>query len=208
MKIKDLPEELKANIKSHLKESSAKAEKGWSSCSKEEDSLTGHLFASLESQIDNEVNNWKWNISLKKFRGRGKGAFENKVGADGIISINIEYEGKIETKSILFQAKKGNGVSVKDQLKKMDRILPDGNMIILFTEKGYFGQTGKNYQTKKMEYKLGDYLSDIFIECKNGVWGVKYDEETERIVSIDNIIDKDYDYSIDYELDINIKRNE
>jgi hypothetical protein len=74
--------------------------------------MTGQLGACLRTGthtvvVDRaEINGaWKWSIDYTKFRGRGKGATENIIGADGIIELSVDWSGRKETKSLLFQAK-------------------------------------------------------------------------------------------------------
>jgi hypothetical protein len=107
-----LPEEVKASIAAHVIAAVAKAEALYNSAAQEEDSLTGQLGMALSSPVQSvtAVSNdrrgeWKWSISYTKFRGRGKGAPENIIGADGIFELRVTHGGGIETKSLLFQAK-------------------------------------------------------------------------------------------------------
>jgi hypothetical protein len=49
---------------------------------------------------------WRWSIDYTKFRGRGKGAAEKVLGADGIVELRLNHGRGEERKTALFQAKK------------------------------------------------------------------------------------------------------
>jgi hypothetical protein len=55
---------------------------------------------------NDEINGpWKWSIDYKKFRGRGPNATEFFLGADGILELTLDYGGRKDAKSLLFQSK-------------------------------------------------------------------------------------------------------
>lgn len=170
-----LPDFLVKNIQTHIREQSLEGEFGWEHANEEEDTLTGDYLSQLRTNWNNS-SDWKWRIKYTKVRGRGPGAYEKKIGADGIITIEFENNGERTYKSIIFQSKKKGNNNIKEQLKKMDDTLPDGNMVLVFTPRGYFAERGSEFTNdRNMNIRAGDYLADEFIGCKNGQWGVEYD---------------------------------
>ena len=54
--------------------------------------------------INNDGHEWRWNVNYKKFRGRGKEAFEKRIGADGIVQIEgVKHDRAAEAKAVLTQ---------------------------------------------------------------------------------------------------------
>jgi len=211
MTISDLPSLLIEDIKKHLISSSNEVEENFETCWEDEDALTGALLASIQTKEWQSNSGWKWKITANFLRGRGPNAIQSKTGADGIISLNINSgNAHIQTKSIIFQAKKkGNGTSLKTQIENMNSILPYGNMVIIYSKNGYFGQTGKDYDKAKNNIKFGNYLSDIFLGCYNGQWGVYYDRELKRIIFDDdkNSINSIIEYHPSYKVDIDVVKD-
>lgn len=172
---KGVPEKVVQQIKDHLIEASLIGEDGWEHANQEEDTLTGDYLGQLRTGIK-RCGDWKWKIKYNKFRGRGAGAYEKTVGADGIITIEIEKDGIRETKSVIFQAKKEGNRQTAVQIDKMQKALPQGNMVLVFSKDGYFGETGKDFENGvAIEKRAGDYLADVIVGCTNGQWGVDYD---------------------------------
>lgn len=107
-----LPDIIYTAIQSHLREGANSAERGWESGNDEEDTLTGDLGANLRRHWSNPVSinghEWKWQVTYKKFRGRGPNALENLCGEDGIFQIEVENTETLEItgKGLPFQAKK------------------------------------------------------------------------------------------------------
>lgn len=188
-----LPEIIYYGIQNHLIEKSKVAEDGWESGTSEEDTLTGHLGAILQTRWSDEIavngKSWKWRVRYKKFRGRGSRAFENISGADGIIQIEIDdlTNGEKTTKGILFQAKKGDIKKSKKlihQVEKMETIMPKSSMVLLYKPDRYMAIKGcellKSIEKKviiqrETKIDLGSFLSDEFLACSSGVVGLYYD---------------------------------
>lgn len=203
MQEKGVPRSIINEIKKHLKNASKEGEKGWEYANQEEDTLTGDYLGRLRTGI-NTRDDWSWKIKYHKFRGRGKGAYEKKVGADGIITIEIQKNGIRETKSIIFQAKKKGNNQTTNQLSKMKSTLPDGNMMIVFSPDGYFGETGDGFTNdRNLKTRIGDYLADVFVECKNGQWGVEYDGIKNELKTLERSIPS---ANINHKLSIEIKK--
>jgi ribosomal small subunit protein bTHX len=172
---KKIPVTIINALKSHLSAQIKEAELNYRVNSNLENALTGALLERIEVREWVYSEGWKWKINSKKLKDTKEEQF---VGADGIISINIEQNGRIDTKSILFQAKrKGhiNNSEIKEQIDKMGEFLPNGNMIIIYTDNGYYAQIGSNYN-KEANMFLTNFLFDVFLACKQGVWGKTYED--------------------------------
>jgi len=174
LKVSDLvPAFVLEDIFRHINNQTKSSEKKYINNQGKEDAVTGSLFTLL--QTDRKVvDDWSWNIDYKITNQSAKGTFnENETGADGIVSINITHNEKIYTKSILFQAKKeSNTKGLSEQIKKMDRHLSGGNMVIIYSTSGFYAQTSKTFEVKNdNQIKFDDYLKNIFFACKSGSWG-------------------------------------
>jgi hypothetical protein len=105
-----IPAEVQRAIEAHITRRLAEAQQRYWSASEDEDTFTGHLGAllgSLERRVRVDGRVWRWEIEYTKFRGKGAGAAETSVGADGILEIRLrgpEIDGR---KAVLFQAKMG-----------------------------------------------------------------------------------------------------
>jgi hypothetical protein len=179
MKKKDLkvsylvPELVLGDIFKHIDIQTKSSEKKYINNQGKEDAVTGSLFSLLQADWKT-VDDWSWNIDYEITNQSAKGTFnEKETGADGIVSINIKHNGKIDTKSILFQAKKGNNTKgLNEQIRKMDSHLSGGNMVILYSTNGFYAQDSKTFKISDTEQtKLDDYLKNVFFACKCGSWG-------------------------------------
>ncbi|MCH5719908.1 hypothetical protein [Niabella hibiscisoli] len=87
-------------------------------------------------------------------RGRGRNAYESKIGADAIITFEIvdKINNKRTIKSLLFQAKKeGNSSGLASQKEKMDKVACKGNFIFTCSEQEYYAQTEIDGQRTNIE---------------------------------------------------------
>ena len=107
-----LPDEVRAEIQEHIRVRIEDASLSIASAVEDEDSMTGHLGAKLQigwQSVDvlrGEIpGTWRWAVDYKKFRGRGKGATERFLGADGIFELKLDSGYRTDTKTLLFQAK-------------------------------------------------------------------------------------------------------
>ena len=178
LKMIKLPEVLKKKIQKEILKNSKKGENGWRFSKNDEDSLLGDFLGNLRTdkrifhRFDKE---YEWEILYHKMRGRGKNAYESKVGADAIITFEIidKISNNKTLKSLIFQAKKeGNNSGLKEQKYKMDFIAHGGNFIFTCSELGYYAQT--EIEGKKMN--IGKFLANEFIECNIGIENFEYDE--------------------------------
>jgi hypothetical protein len=115
-----IPPKVRNAIETHVRKRFDEVHERYWSAAEDEDTFTGHLGALLgcsERRTDVGGQAWRWRIEYSKFRGRGPGASERFLGADGIFEIRItgpEVDGR---KSILFQAKMESTLGI-DALKQ------------------------------------------------------------------------------------------
>jgi len=181
-------------IQDHLREKGNEAQGGWEAGSDEEDTLTGHVGAVLQTEwspplrVDNAVCQWR--IRYKKFRGRGPHAFEKESGADGIVQIEVATPaGPLVHKGVLFQAKKGDARrdrKLSDQLGRMEVLAEGGSAVFVYRENGYRAIRGRDLlehmpsgavarRDDDGSQRFGTYLADTFLPCDSGVRGMYFD---------------------------------
>lgn len=123
-----LPEEVREDIGTHIREAVERARVAFYSGAEEEDALTGQLGGLL--QIGNQrvfvpsnelPGVWTWSMSYTKFRGRGPRATESYLGADGLFELILRTGAHVDRKSLLFQAKIGGngGRDLVEQVLKL-----------------------------------------------------------------------------------------
>lgn len=192
-----IPSAVKTTIASHLKASITQAAAGAASAIEDEDTLTGHLCAKIQTlsntvQVTDEQmgGTWHWSLTYFKFRGRGPRATENYLGADGVIEIRFQGLGQIHVKSLLFQTKiEGN----------QDRQMLIGQCAKLSTwrEAAFvlnFGSDGfsaiplnevfakKGLLSTADATPLADYLGGPFLDCEVGDNELRYDHRRHRLI--------------------------
>jgi len=195
-----IPAPLFRTIRVYLIDRTAHAEQGWNAGADEEDTLTGDFGGSLRTggwtESPENGTLWRWRVTYKKFRGRGKDAIEKDTGADGIFQIDVYRAGEtlIVSKGVLFQAKKYQGSSRSElikQVRDMERTAPGGSAIFEFGPDGYRGASGRDIlgaresdpdRIPHPEERLGNYLAYRFMPCKSGLRGMYYDAVREILV--------------------------
>jgi len=192
-----LPPPVFESIHNRLRDVGNSAASGWKSNKEEEDSLTGDLGRQLcigaQGPIYVNGRPWQWSIQYKKFRGRGHGALESTIGADGIIQIEAKVRGIDHFKGVLFQAKKENRLrnsELREQVEKIEKAAPGGSAVILYSPTGYQAIKGSAYlnseeglvgPTRKRMHPLASFFDD-FLECRNGLRGMYYEAVRERLL--------------------------
>ncbi len=186
-----LPKPLFDAMEGHLRDRGSEGHSGWESASEDEDTLTGDFCGSLRTpwrQVKTDNGKWQWRISYKKFRGRGRNAFEKHSGADGIVQVEVHGPtGEVTTKGVLFQSKKARGSSrsdLADQVAKMEGLAPNGSAVFEFGPEGYRAAAGSimleeiKTQPNRIPHpqqNIGEYLGGQFLPCKSGLRGMYYD---------------------------------
>lgn len=188
-----IPEQLFEAIQHHFRRQGRRAADGWESAAEEEDTLTGDIGAHLRRGWTRRVRaaeaRWRWRVTYKKFRGRGTDALENKIGADGIVQVEVRRDGDpvVDAKGVLFQAKKGRlwrRTHLVEQISKMEALAPAGAVVFQYRADGYFAAPARDVLAAARHDQpleavrpapLGDYLADTFLPCGIGLRGMYYD---------------------------------
>jgi hypothetical protein len=194
-----IPEEVKEAIRNHLSEQYPLAVDGFLSANEEEDTLTGDLGATLRiknqkvfvkaSQIE-VPGEWTWSIDYHKFRGRGPGATENKLGADGLFELTLTIGARVEKKSILFQSKvdwKDDSNLIKEAIKLTT--WREAAFILNFTQTEFeaidldtiIASRGKKPQ-KMTSIPLDRFIGRNFLDCLVGDIDLRYDAVSRKLV--------------------------
>jgi len=184
-----LPPPVYGAIERYLEERAQHATEGWAAGSDEEDTLTGDLGATLRTQGHFQIaangDTWLWQVTYKKFRGRGRGAFEKRSGADGIVQVEVTRGSEVHFKGLLFQAKKLgllNG-ELESQVKRMEKMAPNGSAVFEYRPDSYRAISGHDYLENSSDQAskapklrtLGEFLARDFLSCKYGLRSMHYD---------------------------------
>jgi hypothetical protein len=146
-----IPDTIFRSISRHLLLSGHEAEDGFPSGEEEEDSLTGDLMRALRRSrtkpVEVDGSHWSWQLTTRKFRGRGELATESLIGADGIFQIEVfTPDNAVARKGMLFQAKKGwkyRDGTLLEQIRKMETAAPDASAVFDYEPDGYRAASGK-----------------------------------------------------------------
>jgi len=193
-----LPTPVFGSIQQHLRSGARRGELGWEAGEDDEDVLTGDLGSCLRRGWSRRVqvngSAWRWRVTYKKFRGRGRGAAERMLGADGILQVEVEdlRTGMVDLKGILFQAKKNwrstNSKLVR-QIELMEHIAPGGTVVLNYTREVYYAIDGPiviraegKPELVAHPMRLGDYLADTFLPCSSGLRGLYYDSRRRILI--------------------------
>lgn len=160
----------------------------------DEDSLTGALGQALSTPRPIAVTALKgalysFVIESHKILGKGPGTPESRTGADGIIQISVESEGKpFFAKGLPFQAKKLSRyreAEVATQAEKMLRTSHTG-IVMRFSDRGYDARDVRHIAIKRIRERpptpagftpLATVMADWFLRCKIGVKDLRFDRE-------------------------------
>ncbi|MDR1809184.1 MAG: hypothetical protein LBR34_02105 [Prevotella sp.] len=203
-----VPADVLSDIKSYIHNTITSEQKHaiWERANENEDTLVGDIFGNLCTNEFHKVQNnqqWEWRISYNKLSSC---AMESQTGADGIITIKV-IRAKNEKplyKSILFQAKKGDNYNdLKEQKKKMLKESANGSAVFRFKKDDFYAYSVLPENDGK-QYKMENYLTDVFIECAHGELGMHYDSSNRKIVR-DDVNEESYEKSLSYTSTITIK---
>lgn len=184
-----IPEQVKDDIKTELKLRVDKTIAEFDSAAEDEDTLTGHLGANLTtSQRKVWVESvelgghWTWSLSYRKFRGRGGGATESRLGADGIIELSVGDDRWPRKKSMLFQSKMDGSGGTRRLVEQCAKLSTWREAVAVFS----YGR--ESFEAMKLDAVLGakgdlhlvhgaplaEFLADTFVECKIGDTDLSY----------------------------------
>ncbi|HEX8583263.1 MAG TPA: hypothetical protein VF680_02485 [Allosphingosinicella sp.] len=184
-----IPDAVQVDIARQVRRAVADTLIEFESAEEDEDAFTGHLGARLTTRHrevivdDQEVSGtWNWSLQYRKFRGRGPGATEKQLGADGIFELTLERKGGAETKSLLFQSKMGSsgGRDLVEQCAKLSTwreasvvLSYEPHAIRAITIDEALRTRGALQQASSTEF--GDYIGRLFIACHVGDNDLYYD---------------------------------
>jgi hypothetical protein len=179
----------------------ANAEAQYPNAAGDEDTLTGSLGALISTpepvriSIDG-ASEFLVRISYRKIRGRGQGAPEKRLGADGIFQVDVSFpgDGSVFRKGLPFQSKKnwrGRDSKLVEQARLMQETV-GGGIVIDYTPRGFTACRTELVIEARGNRRvvdrwgnlrpLGQVLAHDFIDCSLGVRGLYYDEQNEAFL--------------------------
>jgi hypothetical protein len=188
-------------IRNHLLAAVAIAEEGFENGRADEDCLTGALGDRLRHRPVvlglPDGKEFRWETNYYKIRGRGRGALEKPLGADGIFQVQvIDLTGAVVLrKGLLFQAKNewsGSDSGLLDQARKLTNTGTNA-IVVDYSSSGYFAvpasqvvEAGGNRRNvvKAHIRPLGKALAIGFLDCIVGRRGLYYDSSAEAVNGI------------------------
>ena len=128
-------------------------------------------------------------MQYRKFRGRGSGATEKRLGADGIFELSLERKGYVETKSLLFQSKMGNagGKDLVEQCAKLST-WREAAVILAYEPHAIRAITidealhTKGALQRAKSTSLDNYLARLFVACHVGDNDLRYYPTDRRLM--------------------------
>lgn len=191
-----IPQQVKDSIQRHLNESITKGLKAYESAFEDEDVLTGHLFGLMKIEEQSVVidsieigGTWKWAIDYKKFGGRGKGATESIIGADGIFELSLFRDNQESKKSLLFQSKLDWATRDEKLYLQCSKLATwlGAAIIVNYTqdeiETYSINEVLANQGRRPSEMKpLNQLLSVDFMNCLIGDSDLRYDASHKRLI--------------------------
>lgn len=192
-----IPDEVKESIRSHFNEATRKAVDGFYSAYEDEDTMTGHLGALLriknqhisvtQSELSGE---WVWSIDYYKFRGRGIDATERLLGADGLFELKLNYNNRIETKSIMFQSK----LSWQTDQRLLSQSLKlstwrEAAFVLNYTPNAFQAFSLDDvikargiFSDDLYQVPLEEFLGKLFLNCDVGDNDLNYDARSRKLI--------------------------
>ncbi len=180
-----VPKGLIQRIKTHFTKRIEKAVQSYRFNDADEDSITGALGQALSTPHPIVVSTFKgavysFAIESYKILGKGPGTPEKRTGADGIIQITVESDGKpIFAKGLPFQAKKlirYHEPEVAPQAADMFRTSGSG-IVLRFSPDGYDARDVRHSLAEEIDEEiptptgfapLGTVMGDWFLKCEIG----------------------------------------
>jgi len=197
----NLPVEVASAIGDRVRAAEIAAIADFPQTSKDEDSIVESFGTRLRcrqrfvdvssSNVYERGGQWRWSISHKRFRGRGRGAMEKHIGADVIIQLIVHDPYRYRKKSLLVQAKKNWTVDAK-VFEQAARLVTwrEAASVINLTANRFEGfaiddvirEKGKRPASFK---PLSDFLISQFIKGELGDDTIEYDPRYEWLQWLD-----------------------
>jgi len=192
-----IPQPVIRAIEEHLHDAVERAQEGFWSAHEDEDTLTGHLGALLRisnqrifvEDVEIPAGTWTWGIDYHKFRGRGPKATESLVGADGIFEVKVRSFGRVESKSLLFQAKTA-GSADRDLTIQCARLSTwrEAACVVNYTPREISAlpiddvlRLSRGAATKLEGVNLATFLAKRFLPCLIGNTSLTYNGRSRRL---------------------------
>lgn len=193
-----VPEEVKTAIRAHLSRAVEHAVAEYLSAAEDEDSLTGHLGARLqvasrrvhvESTQSERPGEWTWSVNYYKFRGRGPGASERLLGADGVFELKLVIGTRVDVKSLLFQAKidREGGRDLLEQCIKLST-WREAAFVLSYSERGFAAISLDEVISARGSLRraprgtpLQEYLGREYLDCEIGDTDLFYEARQRRL---------------------------
>jgi hypothetical protein len=150
--------------------------------------LTGQLGFALRTS-ERMSDGWTWSIDYTKFRGRGPGATERALGADGILEMRVHTVEGEQRKSALFQANawKRNGKLVEQALllskwRESAFVLNfTPTAIETFAIDDVVSSRGLRSSVTRTQ-SFTQFIADTFFPCTVGSPDLVYDQERRTLI--------------------------
>lgn len=168
--------------------------------SSEEDALTGALIHCLAdpsiTTLEAGDGIFGFRATSHKLRGRGRGAPEKQIGADGIFQLEVfdRFGQLLVRKGLLFQSKVDWRGSDKRLLGQAERLLQESasSIVIDYTDHGYnaisasdvvSAEGNRRRVPQNADKKLSVVLGDEFVGCIRGDRGLYWDPVREVLIT-------------------------
>ncbi len=181
MTISDLlqDESVRRTLSDHYRMGVAAAVRGYTEDAADGEAVTAALGRALVGQGELAMADGRavrWASRYRRLRGRGGGAPERNLGAEGLFEVEMEDEEKDRSRKTLpFQAWIGapgyGDALVRGQAKRLSAF-PGGGVVISYRPEGYVavdaGVVAEGEATRVDEVDLADALARDFIGCRRG----------------------------------------
>jgi hypothetical protein len=191
-----IPQAVRSAIAAHVEDAIVRFQEEFGSASEDEDTATGHLGARLQVRTqtvevaDDDIRGpWKWSLDYKKFRGRGPGATEKLIGADGVFELTVDRNYRKDSKSLLFQSKMvgQGGKALFEQCIKLSTwreaavvVEYSQSKVTTISRDDVVASRGNVRDTHRET--LAHTLGKRFIECEIGDTELSYDATRAQLV--------------------------
>jgi hypothetical protein len=172
-------EHIRGLLADHYRRCVTAAVQGYADSATDDDTVTGALGRALRGQGELALPDGRivrWATRHRKLRGRGRGAPEKHLGADGLFEIEMEDEDRDRSrKSLPFHARNGaagyGDSLLRGQAKRLDNF-PGGGVVVNYRPEGYVAVDARlvaeGEATRDSEVSLADALAEDFVGCRRG----------------------------------------
>ena len=195
-----VPERVRADMRERMESRIVKTISEFESASEDEDVLTGHLGANLTTHARQVYvpspelpGYWTWSLRHRKFRGRGPGATEKKLGADGVIELTLDSPSGSRSKSMLFQSKMEGSSGARGLVEQCAKLSTwrEAAAVFSYGKHGFQALTldatlaAKGDLVRAKGAALSEFLAETFVGCEVGDTELRYHVEEKMLTWID-----------------------